>query len=129
MRTLFILEGHTPKPVSDDGEWAIWFGTADRAVAQTDVEGFHISTAFIGIDHQWGKGPPLLFETMVFGPSGESEDQLPMFRYSTWAEAEHGHRYAEAEVRRYLDSATDRAESLLGHLRAITQSRPNPAEE
>jgi hypothetical protein len=46
-----------------------------------------VSTAFLGLDHQWGTGPPLLFETMVFsGGSGGIH-----CRYSTWADAEVQH--------------------------------------
>jgi hypothetical protein len=26
-----------------------------------------VSTVWLGIDHNWGPGPPLIFETMVFG--------------------------------------------------------------
>jgi len=48
-----------------------------------------ISTVALGLDHQYGEGPPLIFETMVF-PSG-SWDVLDMARYSTLAEAQAGH--------------------------------------
>lgn len=47
-----------------------------------------VSTVFLGLDHQYGDGPPLLFETMVFGGPLDHE----MNRYSTWNEAEKGHQ-------------------------------------
>jgi hypothetical protein len=29
---------------------------------------------FLGLDHNWGKGPPILWETMCFG--GEMDDEM-----------------------------------------------------
>jgi len=54
-----------------------------------------VSTVWLGLDHQWGDGPPLIFETMVFGGSIEGE----MERYSTEAEALAGHAAMCAKVR------------------------------
>jgi hypothetical protein len=90
----YILDGHTPRPVADWLEWARWFGqkTDRRRVAWTEFPGGHVSTVFLGLDHQWGNGPPLLFETMIFGgPHDQYQD-----RYSTWADAEVGHAAAVA---------------------------------
>jgi len=39
-------------------------------------------------DHQWADGPPLIFETMVFGIAGCE----PQWRYSTEEEAKLGHQ-------------------------------------
>ncbi|MEU6674851.1 hypothetical protein [Streptomyces sp. NPDC046925] len=47
-----------------------------------------VSTVWLGLNHQFGDGPPLLFETMVFG--SERTEQYTD-RYSTLAEAEAGH--------------------------------------
>jgi len=73
--------------------WAEWFETAkeDRIVKQeTLTNGNQVSTVFLGIDHNFKEGPPLLFETMVFPKKGDSE--LDMKRYSTYEEAEEGHK-------------------------------------
>ncbi len=87
----WILDGHTPVPVDDLLTWAAWFEVADRIVASTDLGDVRISTVFLGLDHRFGAaGPPLLFETMIFGGP---EDQYTD-RYATWAEAEVGHRKA-----------------------------------
>jgi hypothetical protein len=61
-------------------------------VADTALEsGVRISTVFLGIDHNHlRQGPPILFETMIFGGP---YDQY-MDRYCTWAEAEAGHARA-----------------------------------
>jgi hypothetical protein len=57
-----------------------------------------VSTVFLGIDHAW-EGPPLLFETMVFGGPLDEE----MERYSTWEEAERGHAVMARRVLAALD--------------------------
>ena len=71
-------------------EWAGYFETETyRVVKQTDFgEGLHLSTVWLGIDHSWGLGPPLIFETMLFGPKGSIDLQE---RYSTEQEAIEGH--------------------------------------
>ena len=38
-----------------------------RRIAETFISEVHISTVFLSIDHSWGDGPPVLFETMIFG--------------------------------------------------------------
>jgi len=52
-----------------------------------DVE-VQVSTVFLGLDHGYGDGPPVVFETMVFG--GKYSDE--MWRYATYDEAEAGHQ-------------------------------------
>lgn len=89
----FVLKGKEPVEEPDLIAWAMWFESAcrdgSRMVAQTDVApGVSVSTVFLGTDHNFfGKGPPLLFETMVFRDDGPSE----CYRWSTWATAEVGH--------------------------------------
>jgi len=85
----YILDGHKAVLEPDLIKWAIWFGTAKRHVAKTEITPeIKVSTVFLGLDHQYGDGPPLIFETMVFG--GELDGQME--RYSTWEEAETGHK-------------------------------------
>jgi len=93
MRCLnYILVGQTPVPEPDLEKWARWFESSDRSVFRTSVEGTAsmISTVFLGTDHQWGDGPPMLFETMVFG--GDEEIDQYCERCSTWLEAEAQHK-------------------------------------
>jgi hypothetical protein len=88
MMGYYILDGKEPVEVSDVLTWATQFETADRAVKKTTLSGnVLVSTVFLGLDHQWGDGPPLLFETMVFGGK-HAQDQ---WRYPTWDEATEGH--------------------------------------
>ena|SRR6185436_8176985 len=95
----YILEGHEVIPVTDVLIWAKWFEKAwpARQVAHTDVTNeIMVSTVFLGLDHSFGfGGPPLLFETMVFGGPMDQE----MERYSTWDEAKAGHEEMVQKVR------------------------------
>lgn len=88
----YILDSeHNPVPASLE-EWAQWFERADRHVARTPVGDLDVSTVFLGLDHRFLRdGPPILFETMVFGLYGNEEYQR---RCSTWAEAEKMHQEA-----------------------------------
>jgi len=91
----YILDGKEPVEVSDVITWATQFETADRIVKQTTLsKDIRVSTVFLGLDHQFGDGPPLLFETMVFG----GEHDQDQWRYSTWDEAEAGHRVVVNEL-------------------------------
>lgn len=50
---------------------------AYRQVARTQdmkLHGRRVSTVWMGLDHQFGDGPPLIFESMVFNKEGESID-------------------------------------------------------
>ena len=84
-------ENHIPRKAKSFLEWAEFFEQTElRRVAKTETSRGEVSTVFLGIDHNFGfKGPPILFETMVFGgPYNEY-----MERYCTWAEAEEGHAH------------------------------------
>lgn len=101
----YVLDGHEPRRVADVIEWGRWMEKADRRVAFTDLTYCTISTVFLGLDHRyWGDGPPIVFETMVFGNPAKGEtfpEELEgmMRRYCTWDEAEAGHAEMVAEVR------------------------------
>lgn len=92
----YILdEAGNPVEEPDIIKWAKWFETHNRTVIQTAFkdQGIAVSTVFLGLNHQFGNGAPLLWETMVF-------DQLPSFaesycdRYSSLEEAKAGHQKA-----------------------------------
>lgn len=98
MAETYILEGTIPVPV-DLQTWARWFATAERHVAETWVTPeVRVSTVFLGLDHQYGAGPPLLFETMVFRDGDGCEQE----RYGTWQAAEQGHQAMVAQLREAL---------------------------
>lgn len=91
MTDKYILEGKNPIPEDDLYKWAMWYEKADRVVKKTDLPGdIRVSTVFLGMDHSFFAGPPLLFETMIFG----GDHDMYCDRYSTWEEAEEGHESA-----------------------------------
>src|SRR5262245_32391439 len=92
----YILNGHTPTLCNDLLQWSQWFETADRVIARDEINGVVITTVFLGIDHNFGSvGPPILFETMVFGGSFDQHQE----RYTTWQLAEIGHQQTIERVR------------------------------
>ena len=66
----------------------------NEIVGRDEIGDILVSTIWLGMNHQWGAGPPLIFETMIFG--GEHDQWQE--RYSTRAEAEAGHAAALALV-------------------------------
>jgi hypothetical protein len=77
-----------PVPEPDILKWAMWFQTGARIVGHAVLHGdVTVSTVFLGADHSFVGGAPLLFETMVFGgPLDETQE-----RYPTRAAALAGH--------------------------------------
>ena len=99
----WILDGHTPVQVEDPLVWGVFFeNMANRRVAETYVGSVQVSTVFLGIDHGIKQGgPPVLFETMIFGGDewGIAEEQD---RYTSLDRAIAGHARAVAGVRERL---------------------------
>jgi len=108
----YILnEDGEPVPEPNPMRWARWYErasketvpfwdgrehapSAGRSVAFTRIESTVVSTIFLGIDHGFGGGPPVLFETMIF--SGGDRDG---WRWHTRAQAIAGHDQIVAELR------------------------------
>jgi hypothetical protein len=86
IRYYVLDKNNNPKPVSVD-RWAFTFEHHRRVVARETIGGVIVSTVFLGLDHSFGSGPPLIFETMVF----DADESLICRRYSTWNEAVEGH--------------------------------------
>jgi len=78
-------------------EWCELFEDHERRrVARTEIaDDVHVSTVWLGLNHQWGDGPPLIYETMIFGGPHDSE----MWRYPSWEAALAGHDQAVALAR------------------------------
>ncbi|WP_052764133.1 hypothetical protein [Microvirga massiliensis] len=92
----WILIDKVPRPLANDEpsllQWAEWHQSFEnRVVAKTKVgPDIEVSTVFLGLDHGFMDGPPLLFETMVFADDDHPENGY-VERYSTWEQAERGH--------------------------------------
>ena len=88
-QTYYKLEGHKPIPCNfDDPDYMGIWKDEIRRVGLDEWMGIKISTVFLVINHNWGDGPPVLFETMIFG--GPLDETIE--RYCTWEEAEEGHK-------------------------------------
>jgi hypothetical protein len=81
-------EGHNIVPQKDIKKWAKDF-ELNRRIEHTLIDDVEISTVFLGLDHSFGNGgPPILFETMVFGGYFDGHQE----RYASWDEAIAGHK-------------------------------------
>jgi hypothetical protein len=104
MQLYYILnEDGSIRSTADALEWGRWYENHDaRRIDDTQVDELRVSTVFLGLDHNWfGHGPPILFETMVFGADANATPGADLFcrRYATKAEAEAGHALIVAAVR------------------------------
>lgn len=96
MSDKYILKDGVPVPEPDLLTWAKWFENDDnRRVAFTKIGNVDVSTIFLGIDHAFFGGKPVLFETMVFG--GEMDQRQE--RYYILEEAMIGHERVVSMVR------------------------------
>jgi hypothetical protein len=101
----FILLGRTPIAV----DLMTWANACER-VFRAHIDGddpwrighdqinerCRVSTVFLGLNHNFGRGEPLLFETMIFGGPLAGE----MSRYCTYNEAERGHAAAVVQAKK-----------------------------
>jgi len=105
MSHLFILKNKKVIGIDDVLVWGKWFeDIKNRRILETTIGKYWISTVFLGLDHNFGLGEPLYFETMVFNTKNKTKckigkteiesvrEDLDMERYSTYKEAEEGHK-------------------------------------
>lgn len=90
MSNYYVLDGTKAIPC-DAWTWVRFFEDISvRRVAETKRGDILVSTVFLGLDHSFGDGPPLIFETMIFG--GEHDEYQE--RCSTYEQAEQMHAKA-----------------------------------
>lgn len=83
-----LNDDHSVTTTSDMKYWSEQFASIDRNVGKDTINGCFISTAFIGLDHEFSNDPdkpPLIFETMVFSENPDFDGYQA--RCSTWKEA------------------------------------------
>jgi hypothetical protein len=73
-KTYILNDAGEPVAVNSIIEWVEWYDQAQRRVRFDTIGGYEVSTAFLGTDHNWGPGPPVLWETMVFGDGPLNEE-------------------------------------------------------
>jgi hypothetical protein len=94
----YVLDSDNHVVEVDMLTWAMSLeGTSNRVVDYTQITSeITVSTVFLGLDHRFfGKGPPILFETIIFGGPLDGEG----LRYSSYDDAEIGHRTFVAKAR------------------------------
>lgn len=111
-----------------------WVGLFDmeRHVGETVVRirghWFRVSTVWLGLNHNWFGGPPLIFETMIFDESRTmtpvgapwnsrttwTGGDLAQWRYSTGEQAIRGHVHALRWLKRNVREAA-RPRPLIHH--------------
>lgn len=66
-------------------EWTMLFEMREsyRIVKQEYIGNYWISTVWLGLNHNYGFGPPLIFETMVFNHSMPRPPRFPETEYGT----------------------------------------------
>ncbi len=90
----WILEGRIPRECRNSAEVAKTWSRMGSHIRENYVGGIHVSTVFLRLDHNYHDGPPILFETMVFGGKHDQYQR----RYTSWDEAVLGHREILHEV-------------------------------
>lgn len=98
----FVLNDDGSVTPCDMETWAAtWRRTNKVASAKWLDRDIEVSTVFLGINHAFGDGPPVLFETLVFAPDDSAIDG-EMERYCTRDEAIVGHNVMVDLVESYL---------------------------
>ncbi|GAB3080799.1 hypothetical protein GCM10027053_51490 [Intrasporangium mesophilum] len=95
-----LYYGLDGQPIEREEAWRLMADGDARRVAWTDIGDWWVSTVFLVLDHSFGMGPPMLWESMAF-VEGRS-DMLGPVRYPTREAALAGHDQMVAEVRSML---------------------------
>lgn len=96
MSDWYDIHGNPASPYRDRSAGSEW----DSVRRETKTGDATISTVHLGLDHRFGEGPPLIFETMVFGGGLDQECD----RYSTIEQAHAGHERMVDRVRVEADA-------------------------
>lgn len=101
----YVLDSNgQPVEEKDISKWGRSFDKSNRIVKQDHVSEVLVSTVFLAIDHNYsGKGPPVLWETMIFGGPHDGYCE----RYTSRKDAEEGHEKAVEMVKPYKISQED----------------------
>lgn len=86
------------------------FSWENRMVLHTKVGKYTVSTVDLGLDHSFGLGEPLYYETMIFNWEDEEENIFSCYqeRYTTEEEAKKGHEETIKYVKNKLESEEEK---------------------
>ena len=89
-QTNYVLKDGIPAPEPDRSKWFRFFGSPARWHIKKKVGPYEVSTVFLAMDHSNNpKGPPILWETMVFGKGPLEGEQRRCSGTQEQAEAMH----------------------------------------
>lgn len=99
MSEMYVLDNRGEVVAEPDLiKWGAWMASPHaRRIAWSEIGEWTVSTVFLGINHSFGHGPPVLWETMVFGP--KPWDQ-PQWRYTSREAAVSHHDQVAEHIRR-----------------------------
>ena len=92
MRRWYILDNNNnpvAKPVLEAAQW-LDDNPSRKTVKRDEIGDILVSTVFLGLDHSFNGGTPVLWETMIFG--GEHDQYQE--RYTSHKDALEGHKKA-----------------------------------
>jgi hypothetical protein len=91
-KTYILDSAGQPLQEKDIQKWGAWFQvhTKERIVAETEKGKAKVLTIFLGLDHNFGQGEPILFETRIINGIHDGYND----RYTTRGAAEAGHKEA-----------------------------------
>lgn len=89
----YVLDNeNNPVPSDNCWQWMEEHPYAKIVGLTRFPNGTRVSTVFLGLDHGWNGGPPVLWETMVFdSPDGSRYEDQWQERYISHNEAVAGH--------------------------------------
>lgn len=92
--------------MNEDGSVQNIYGTRASAdwkpghrIEYEEINDAGVSTVFLGVDHGFAGGPPVLWETMIFGGTHDQYQE----RYTSLAAAKEGHKRAVKLVKENKD--------------------------
>jgi hypothetical protein len=117
----YVLDKDNKPVEADIDEWGKFFENIEnRRVASTMVGAHHVSTVFLGIDHNWSDdGSPILWETMIFSSDVDIDNQC--WRYSSYEDALKGHAAAIDWLK--SRQKTGFIKKLLNRMRGLNEKR------
>jgi len=104
LKNYVLDENGNPVEELDGEKWCkFFFCINNRSLAYTQLGDTTVSTVFLGMDHRFfGEGPPILWETMIFG--GQFNDDCQ--RYTSKEDALEGHAAMVEKVKRFQVEGT-----------------------
>lgn len=107
MNFYLLDENKQPYEVSLEESYKLYSDINMKVVQQDKLDnGMFVSTVFLGMDHGWGdktdpEYKPVLFETMIFDDSRDSDTDDYQERYTSYEDALEGHNKALEIAKNY----------------------------